>query len=139
MIHLLKYLQKLFQPTALGSNKVVILLDLSLVNQRDKSKNILTITYTIPTFWSLGWFIIQYTKSNHLKHLQMPRYNIQFQFILMLYFIFQKVEGEMSPVILTAFNNQPVDAILKEKEVWKRQVYLCRYCYKTIFFLALMC
>lgn len=68
----------------------------------------------------------------------MPRYNIQFQFILMLYFIFQKVEGEMSPVILTAFNNQPVDAILKEKEVWKRQVYLCRYCYKTIF-LALMC
>lgn len=28
----------------------------------------------------------------------------------------RKVEGEMSPVILTAFNNQPVDAILKEKE-----------------------
>lgn len=55
----------------------------------------------------------------------MPLYNLQFQFILMLYFIFQKVEGEMSPVILTAFNNQPVDAILKEKEVWKRQVYLC--------------
>lgn len=51
----------------------------------------------------------------------------------MLYFIFQKVEGEMSPVILTAFNNQPVDAILKEKEVWKRQVYLCRDCYKTFF------
>lgn len=34
-----------------------------------------------------------------------------------LFVIFQKVEGEMSPVILTAFNNQPVDAILKEKEV----------------------
>lgn len=63
----------------------------------------------------------------------MPLYNLQFQFILMLYFIFQKVEGEMSPVILTAFNNQPVDAILKEKEVWKRQVYLCINCYKTFF------
>lgn len=37
----------------------------------------------------------------------------------MLYLTFQKVEGEMTPVILTAFNNQPVDAILKEKEVWE--------------------
>lgn len=30
----------------------------------------------------------------------------------------------MTPVILTAFNNQPVDAILKEKEVWERQISL---------------
>lgn len=42
----------------------------------------------------------------------------------MLYLTFQKVEGEMTPVILTAFNNQPVDAILKEKEVWERQISL---------------
>lgn len=57
----------------------------------------------------------------------------------MFYLTFQKVEGEMTPVILTAFNNQPVDAILKEKEVC---IYLCRDCnnsYKTYFFSWRLC
>lgn len=60
----------------------------------------------------------------------------------MLYLTFQKVEGEMTPVILTAFNNQPVDAILKEKEVWERQISFCRDCnnsYKTYFFSWRLC